>query len=237
MKTSNQSGKYLFSGLMSGMVILSMFISSCAKDDTELTINGTVKVKIVNAASGSAAQDFYLDNTKINSEAVAYSESTSYISANAGNRKGEFRNSGSTSANFTGNVDLVPNEHYTFFYTGKADGSGNSSAVFKDEQTSPSANKAKLRFVNLAEGFASANLLVTGGVTLASNIAFGTASNFSEVDPGILTLQTTLAAGATGSTNLGAFTLVAGKIYTIYTSGSLTGSGQTAVSANILVHN
>lgn len=238
MKTSNQSKKYQFSGLLGGLIIISMLFSSCMKDNTEPLIEGTAKVMIVNAASGSAAQDFYLNNTKVNTEAVAYSQSTSYISTDGGRgRKAEFKNSGSTTANFTGTVDLIPNENYTFFYTGKADGSGNSSAVFRDEQTSPSANKAKLRFVNLAEGFASANLLVTGGASLASNIAFGKASNFSEVTPGVLTLQTSLSTGASGSTNLGVFTLAAGKIYTIYTSGSLTGSAETAVLAKMIVHN
>ena len=238
MKTLNQSGRYLLSGLLGGLIIISMLISSCAKDDTGPILEGTVKLMIVNAASGSAAQDFYLDNTKVNTEAVAYSQSTSYISADAGSsRKAEFKNNGSTTVNFTGFVDLVPNENYTFFYTGKADGSGNSSAVFRDEKTSPSSNKAKLRFVNLAEGFASANLLITGGASLASNIAFGTASEFMEVDPGSLSLQTAIAAGLSGSADLGTFTLVAGKIYTIYTSGSLTGSAGSAVSAKMLAHN
>lgn len=238
MKTSNLSSKNQFSGLLGGFIIISMLFSSCMKDNTEPIIEGTAKVMIVNAASGSVAQDFYLNNAKVNSQTVAYSESTSYISTDAGNsRKAEFRNTGSTTVNFSGYVDLFPNENYTFFYTGKVDGSGNSSAVFKDDNTNPSANKAKLRFVNLAEGFTSANLLVTGGATLASNIAFGTASSFSEIDPATLTLQTGLAVDASGSTNLGVFTLVAGKIYTIYTSGSLTGTAQSAVSAKMLVHN
>ena len=219
-------------------MVLSMLVSSCMKDKGEPTITGTAKVMIVNAASGSTAQDFYLNDSKVNTQALAYSESTSYLSTDAGNsRKAEFRNAGSTTANFTGYVDLYPNENYTFFYTAKVDGSGNSSAVFKDDKASPTANKAKLRFVNLAEGFAVANLLVTGGANLASNVAFGTASDFLEVDPGTLTLQMVLATSASSSANLGAFTLEAGKIYTIYSSGSLIGTGQSSVSAKMIVHN
>ncbi|MFA6944423.1 MAG: DUF4397 domain-containing protein [Pedobacter sp.] len=238
MKTSNQLSKYQFPGLLAGLVAATMLLSSCSKDNNEVIIEGQVKVMIVNAASGSQAQDFYLDNSKVNTEAVAYSQSTSYISTGAGNeRKAEFKNSGSASANFTGYVDLTQNENYTFFYTGKADGSGNSSAVFKDEKASPSANKAKVRFVNLAEGLASANLLVTGGIVFASNVAFGSASNFSEVDPGTFALQTVLTTSTSTSVDLGSFTLQAGKIYTIYTSGSLTGSTQSAISAKLLTHN
>lgn len=239
METSNQFRKYKFSGLLTGLFAAVMLVTSCSKDDDdELVISGEAKVMVVNGASGSQPQDFYLDNAKVNTEAVAYSQSTAYLTTGAGNgRKAEFKNSGSASVNFSGYVDLAPNENYTFFYTGKADGSGNSSAVFKDDKSSPSPNKAKLRFVNLAEGFASANLLVTGGAAFASNVAFGTASNFSEVDPGTFTLQTVLSTSSSTSVNLGSFTLQAGKIYTIYTSGSLTGSAGTAISAKMLVHN
>jgi len=238
MKTYFQTNKYQIPGLFAGLVAATLMFSSCSKDDNELIIHGEAKVMIVNAASGSVAQDFYLDNTKVNSEAVAYSQSSSYISTGAGyGRKAEFKNTGSTNANFNGYVDLNPNENYTFFYTGKADGSGNSSAVFKDDKTAPSGNKAKLRFVNFAEGLASANLLVKGGLVFATNIAFGTSSGFSEVDPGTFALQTVLTTNASTSADLGSFTLQAGKIYTIYTSGSLAGSAQTAISAKMLVHN
>lgn len=238
MKTSVQLNKYQFPGLLTGLVAAIMVLSSCSKDDNEMVIHGEAKVMIVNAASGSQPQDFYLDNTRINTEAVAYSQSTAYITTGAGNeRKAEFRNTGSASANFSAYVNLSPNENYTFFYTGKVDGSGNSSAVFKDDRTAPSANKAKVRFVNLAEGLASANLLVTGGVVFATNVLFGNASNFSEVDPGTFALQTALSTSTSTAVNLGSFTLQAGKIYTIYTSGSLTGSAQTAISAKLITHN
>ncbi len=238
MKTSIQLNKYQFPGLLTGLVAAIMLLSSCSKDDNEMVIQGEAKVMIVNAASGSQPQDFYLDNAKVNTEAVAYSQSTTYITTGAGNeRKAEFRNVGSASANFSAYVNLSPNENYTFFYTGKVDGSGNSSAVFKDDRTAPSGNKAKVRFVNLAEGLASANLLVTGGVVFATNVMFGNASNFSEVDPGTFTLQTALSTNTSTAVNLGSFTLQAGKIYTIYTSGSLTGSAQTAISAKLITHN
>jgi hypothetical protein len=238
MKTLNQLRKNQFSALFTGLLVATIVLESCSKDNNEVIIEGRAKVMIVNAASGSQAQDFYLDNSKVNTEAVAYSQSSTYISTDAGNsRKAEFKNNGNASVNFTGYVDLASNQNYTFFYTGKADGSGNSSAVFKDEQASPSPNKAKLRFVNLAEGLASANLMITGGLVFASNVAFGTASSFSEVNPGTFALQTVLSGSASTSANLGSFTLEAGKIYTIYTSGSLTGSADAAISAKLLTHN
>ncbi|SKB27718.1 DUF4397 domain-containing protein [Daejeonella lutea] len=234
MKALNQLGKIRLVKSLVTLVAVTVFFSACSKDDNDDILSGEAKVMIVNSASGSAAQDFYLDNTKVNAQAVAYSQSTAYIATPAGySRKGEFKNSGSTTANFTGYVDVLPNKSYTFFYTTKADGSGNSSAVFQDETTTSSTTRARVRFVNLASGFNSANFLITGGTTLASNVAFAAASTYNDVDPGTILLQTSLATGGTASANLGSFTLQAGKIYTIYTSGSLTAT----VSAGLITHN
>lgn len=234
MKTFKQLGKIRFVKILMSFIAGAIILSSCSKDDNEDLLSGEAKVKIVNSASGSVAQDFYLDNTKVNAEAVAYSQSTGYIVTPAGyGRKAEFKNSGSTTANFTGYVDIMPNKNYTFFYTTKADGTGSGSAVFSDEITSSSTTKARVRFVNLASGLNSANFLITGGATLASNIAFGAASAYNDIDPGTISLQAALAAGGSTSANLGNFTLQAGKVYTIYTSGSLTAT----VSAGLITHN
>ncbi len=234
MKTLNQLKAIRFVKILMCFIACAVIVSSCSKDDNDAMLSGEAKVMIVNSASGSAAQDFYLDNTKVNAQAVAYSQSTAYISTSAGyGRKGEFRNTGSASANFTGNVDILPGKNYTFFYITKADGTGNSSVVFSDETTSSSTTKARVRFINLAGGLSSANFLITGGSTLASNVAFGAASGYNDVDPGTISVQTALAAGGTASVNLGSFTLQAGKIYTIYTSGSLAAT----VSASLIAHN
>ena len=238
MKTSNQIKTYQMPGMLAGLILLTVLMSACSKNDNEFIIEGEAKVMVVNAASGSEAQDFYIENSKINQEPLAYSQSTAYVTTDAGDsRKAEFKNSANATINFTGYVNLAPNENYTFFYSAKADGSGNSSSVFQDDKTSPSSGKAKLRFVNLAEGLTNANLLIVGGATFASNVAFGSASNFSEVDPGTFNMQTVLTSSTSTFVDLGSFTLVAGKIYTIYTSGSLTGSSQTAISAKVITHN
>lgn len=238
MKTSNQVGNYKFQGILGMLLGLTMVFSSCSKGDNEIMVEGEAKVMIVNSAAGSQPQDFYLNGAKVTSSAVAYSQSTSYITTSAGKeRKAEFKNAGSASANSTSSADLSAGENYTFFYTSNVNGSGNSSLFLKDETTSSSSGKAKVRFVNLAGGLASANLIVSGGATWASNIAFGTASGFSEVNPGTFTLQTALSSSTATTANLGSFTLQAGKIYTIYTSGLLTGSASTAVTAKMLIHN
>ncbi len=208
-------------------------LGSCKKDDNDVILEGEAKVMLVNASESSAPQDFYLDGTKRNPDPVVYNEATAYITTDAGyERKAEFKDAGSASANFTGYIDLLPEKSYTIFYTTLADGTGSSSAAFEDI-TATSTTKAKVRFVNLAGGFASANILVSGGSVLASNIDFGKATtNYVELDPGTIALQTAIS-GTAQPLNIGTFTVAAGKIYTIYTSGSLT----STVSAHMITHN
>jgi hypothetical protein len=234
MKTSNLKRIGRPGILWFAFAALTVIFTSCSKIGNDDVLVGEAKVIIVNAAAGSAAQDFYLENVKINTTAVAYSQPTPYMSAQAGySRKAEFRDSGSATVNFTGYLDILPNRTYTFFFITKADGTGTSSAAFSDETNNPSATKARVRFVNLASGLTAANLLIVGGATIASNVAFGSASDYSDVDPGTLNLQTSLAGEGAASSDLGGFTLQRGKTYTIYTSGSLA----TAVTASLITHN
>lgn len=221
--------------LLAALLAFVVLISSCKDDDPA---EGQAQVMIVNSASGSAAQDFYLDNVKVNSQAVAYSENSGYISTQSGDdRKAEFRNTGSTAVNWTSNVDINAGEKYTFFFTTSSNSSNSNGLVLKDDTAAPSSGKAKVRFVNLAQGYLTANLLITGGAAWASNTVFGTASDFMNVDPGTYSLQTNFSSNITSTANLGNFTLQAGKIYTIYTRGVLSGTASSAVAASIIVHN
>ncbi|HEY0670180.1 MAG TPA: DUF4397 domain-containing protein [Sphingobacteriaceae bacterium] len=223
--------------LLAAFLAFVVLISSCNDDDP---IEGQAEVMIVNSASGSAAQDFYLDDTKVNAQAVAYSQNSGYISTQSGdNRKAEFKNTGTTTVNWSSNVDIDAGEKYTFFFTNSSSASSttNSGLMLEDDTTPPPSGKARVRFVNLAQGYTAANLLVIGGATWATNTTFGTASGFMNIDPGTYSLQTNLASNLTGTVSLGNFTLQAGKIYTIYTRGVLNGSASTAVGASLIVHN
>lgn len=234
MKTLNLFWGSTSKMLLTGALAASVIFSACNKnDDEELILEGEVKVKVVNAAPNSAPQDFYLNDTKVTSNAVAYNQATGYMTSNAGyGVKAEFKSENSATVNFTGRLDLLPNENYTFFYTTQADGSGAASAAFRDDQN-PSQSRAKVRFVNLAIGLPGANFLVNGGASLASNVPFGSSSTYFEIDPGTLNLQTSLAGSSSAAIPVGQFALQAGKIYTIYTSGSLT----TLVEAHLITHN
>lgn len=192
--------------------------TSCNKDNVNGSASLNAKVKIVNAVDGSASQDLYLDNVKLDASAVAYGQSSDYLTEKSGNHAAKFTDSGSTTANTSFNVSLQADSSYTIYYT--SNGSVTSSIITTDNLTAPAANMAKVRFVNLSNA-------VTGNVDfglsatskLVTNLAARTVSAYSQIATGA-----TFYLYSTGSINamltIPATTIQAGKIYTIYISGS-----------------
>jgi hypothetical protein len=215
MKTSKKL-RQTYGGLLVAFAVVAGF-SSC-KSDAQIT--GDAYVRIINSSESAPPQDFYLDSTKINSAAVAYGQNTNYVTTTSGDRKARFKTAGTTTVNSSSNVGIHAGNYYTVYYTGGT--SSNANYITEDNMIAPAAGKAKVRFVHLSSAAASSiDLTIQGGQKIVSNLAYKTASTYQEVDAA--TSFQLFAAGSTATalniTNLG---LQAGKIYTIYFSGSTT---------------
>ncbi|TDQ08355.1 DUF4397 domain-containing protein [Pedobacter metabolipauper] len=213
----------LFKKMLTGAAVLALttVLFSCKKDDVDET--GSANVKIVNASSTSSAQSFYLAGNVVVQGGLSFgSSSPDYIVTNSGNRlELQFRNEGSSSAYAAGNFSLDRGGYYTVFLAG--DGQSARVKVYPDDLSAAASGKAKVRFIHLSNA-APANIDIRSGATtnLVSNLALDNASNYVSIDPGVLSLQV-YAAGQSNS--LGNFDLTqfaAGKIYTVYITGSTT---------------
>jgi hypothetical protein len=223
MKTKiSNNGKYLFA-LLLGLVVI---LPSCKKNDSDTDVNANVM--LVNSFEGSAAQDLYLNSTKVNSQAVAYGQSSGYISTTSGDKVVELKNTGSTSVNTASTANLEGGKYYTFFYSGS--GSSSSSTKTEDDMTPPPSGKCKVRYVNLNSTGSSNVDFSLNGAKLGSALTFKSASSFSVLDPGAYTFKVMTAGTSTLLFDL-PVTLQAGKIYTIWASGN------TVLSSHIITHN
>ena len=206
------------------------FASSCSKDD-DTSANGTANVMIVNSVEGSTAQDFYLDDAKVNSQAVASGQTNGYFTVNAGNHKADFKSSNSATVNATSNLNFQSGKYYTIYYTGSS--SSGSTFTTEDDLTTPAANMVKVRFVHLSSAAASAiDVGVTGGTKLVTSLVYKTASAYYSVAP-LTNFQVFAAGSATSSLTLGNLGLQAGKIYTVYVSGNTTAT----ITYRVIVNN
>ena len=192
-------------------IVLSFALSSCTKDGSVDTKNSYLLV--TNAAEASVAQDFYSDSTRLTTS-LAYGSSSAFLPTSSGSHLGRFKNSGTTIVNTSFNMVIEGADSYNVFYI-----DGGSYAIFPNDRSAPQSGKARVRFINLSTALTTnIDLVASGGAVLASNLAFKSASDFTDIDP-----STSITVNATGSASsilsIPA-TFQAGHGYTVYISGA-----------------
>lgn len=225
--------KSIFRTLLTGTAILTFatLITSCKKNDVDES--GSANVKVVNAAPSSSAQSFFLANNTVVDGGLDFGDATDYIAANSGkNLEAQFRNAGTTTAYGTGKFDLDNGHYYTVYLVG--DGQNSRVKLFEDDLSSPASGQAKVKFIHLSDA-APANIDIKNGAgeNLAVNLARDNSSAYLNVAPGILRLQVTATGSPTSIANFDLSAFTAGKIYTVYVTGSSTAN----INVTQIVHN
>lgn len=203
---------------LSFILLATVSLTSCDKNDDENVDADSASVRITNAVEGSLSQEVYIGGTKLNTSAVAYGQTSNYIETASGDNKTvQFRNAGSSSANVSFNVDLDDDKRYNLFYTGSAD--AKSYVVAENDTKAPSSGKAKVRFIHLASAVnSSVDLGLSATNKLFTDVAYKAVTAYKEVDANAkMFLYAAGAADATLDLNTN---VQAGKIYTVYVSGS-----------------
>ncbi|MGZ3832857.1 MAG: DUF4397 domain-containing protein, partial [Mucilaginibacter sp.] len=118
--------------------LCALAFSACnKKDNGSATLSANVRV--TNSSQASVPQDFFMDSNKITASAVAYGQSTDYMTTSVGNRQAAFKNSGTTTVNTSFNVSLQAGKYYSVFYA-----DGNSYTAVQDDRTTPQSGKARV---------------------------------------------------------------------------------------------
>ncbi len=208
-------------------------LASCTKDNPEPEVQtGEVKIQFVNAFQGSPSQDFYTNNTRLGTTAVAYGQSSGYLTSNSSNYTFYFKDTGTSTVSAGIQGQLSIGGSYTFFYVMDSDGS-KAAVAYQDDMTAPAAGKARVRFVHLNSFIANTVPLtvgVVGATALNTNLKLGTASVYFEVNA-----NSSLVISGNGITSatVDGSSIASGKIYTIW----IGGTSQTNLTANILTQN
>ncbi|MES2375151.1 MAG: DUF4397 domain-containing protein [Bacteroidota bacterium] len=222
--TSYRTPKTLLS--LIALFLLTVCIASCGKSDNG-SVGLSAYVTAVNSAEASAPQDAYVDNNKLNSSAMAYTQATAYVAVKTGDHQVQFKTAGTTTVNNTSSLSTEGNNYYTVFYT-----EDKSTVTTHDEHTAPSSGKARVRFINLSSAVASnVDFGLAAGSKIVSGLAYKVASAYYDVDA-----ATTFSLYAAGSSTVMLSipaTIQAGHIYTIYVSGAT----QATVTYHVLVQN
>ncbi len=194
------------------MAMVTVCLVSCSKNNGQVAVSAYVMA--TNAAQASAPQDFYADNTKLNGSAIAYTQSTSYISIGSGSHQGQFKTSTTTNVNTAFSLSFAPGGYYTVFYT-----DDNTATTYQDDRTAPQSGNARVRFINVSSALTSnVDFANSTGSKIVSGLAYKAASAYNDVSSSS-TFTLSASGSATVLLNI-ASSLQAGHIYTIFISGA-----------------
>jgi hypothetical protein len=148
----------------------------------------TAQIRIAHLSPDTPGVDVYVDGKRA-LDNVGFSAISDYNQVPAGPHRLELRPSGATATSLpvlAASQTLEAGRAYTA--AGIGDRAHLQGVVFVDDLTPPPAGQAKVRFIHAAVGTGSVDVLDSAGKTLFTNAAFGRASAYSTLAPGMYTL-------------------------------------------------
>lgn len=211
-------------------VLTVMSFSACEKNTIDPS--GSFNLKVVNAAQDVPAQSFTIAGEKIISGGLGFTDASAYIPYSSGKRLVcEFKNESNDILSAKGELWTADGANFTAYLAGQ--GSSLRVKFFEDDLSVPNGGKVKVKFIHLSDAAPSDLAVKSNGENLVNNLSRNTESSYKYVNPGNLSI--TVVGNAQGRT-IGTFDLtglVAGKIYTLY----LTGSTDATIKLNKVLHN
>lgn len=215
---------------------LAVSVTSC-KDDEEETPAPSVdksSVMVTHASPDAPGVDLLVDNTKVNSAALTFPNSTGYLSVNSGTRNIKVNVAGTSTTVINADLPLVKNVSYSIFAVNTV--ASIEPLVIEDDLSAPATGNAHVRFIHLSPDAPAVDIAVDGGAVVFPDVTFKEYSDFTPLPAGTYDLEVRVAGTTTVALDLDPIVVEAGKIYTVFARGLLTGTGNQALSAQIIVN-
>ena len=213
------------------VILAGIGLSSCKKDGDLAPVIKQAGLNTINASSNTI--NVYQNGTRLNNlGSIGIGGQSSYFSVAAGIQQYQLKKAGPDSPEYLISdlsLDLDSGKSYSLFVAGET-----ADKVFKitDASFTPVDGKAMVRFINTLPG--TTNLDVTIGSLNFSNTAFKAPNPFTNVNSGANSLKIYQAGSATPIIDQ-TITLTAGTYYTLFTTGTLTGTGADKLTARMII--
>ena len=212
-----------------------MFIG-CSEDESPVTPTtpSNSLVKVIHASPDAPGVDLLVDNTVAGTN-LTFPNNTGYLTVNSGTRNVKVNVTGTQTTVIEANVDFMQNKNYSVFAVNSV--ANIEPLLIEDDLTAPAQGKAHVRFIHLSPDAPAVDITLTDGTVVFGNKSFKEFTAFTPLDAGTYALQVRVAGTSTVALDLGNITVESGKIYTVFAKGFLTGVGQQALGAQIIVNN
>lgn len=225
------------------LAVFAVFATGCGTDHA--------KVRFVHASPGSPDAgpvnvDVAVDGKTVVTDLAfgGVSPATDYLSVEAGNRRVEVRNTGTTTDLINSTVDFASQKTYTFLVSGKASDDNIAALLKTDDNSAPSAGNVKLRVIHDAPDGPPSDPTrvdhidiyvvapatdITNITPTISNLAYQQASQYLNVTPANNEIIVTDSTDSSKTRIIDqTLTLTAGQIRTLVTVDEPDGSTMSA---------
>jgi len=228
--------KYL---AMAALAALSVGLLAGCGDDDDNNSNPVApstqsRVMAIHASPDAPAVDLLVDGAVAGS-GLGYPSNTGYLSVDSGTRNFKVNVAGTTTTVIDANLPVSVGVNYSVFANGPVASIG--ALVVTDDLTAPVVGKAHVRFVHLSPDAPAVDVAVAGGPVVFADQSFQEYTAFAPVDAGTYDFEVRPTGTSTVALAVPGVTLQAGKIYTIFARGFLSGSGAQALGAQIILNN
>lgn len=213
-------------------------LSSCLKENDHDYPQQSVlsALTVINAVPDAPAFDFVLDRQPVYPQNRAYTEHIPYFILNTGTYSASFYEFQThTKPMYNTSIILKTGKYQSLFLAGtQADSL--TSLLIEDNLTLPSAEKAKLRFINLSPDAGQLDFALVTDSLFASKKDFKDYTDFHEIPAG--EYQASLKSSLGTKVNHGfKLKLTPGKIYTIWARGLVgTSVEEQRFEEGLIVH-
>ncbi len=215
-------------GLLVLITLLACF-ASCKQIDADLppVLPPTSVINVVNATADTI--NTFQNGTRFNATSSFYpGGSLGYLAVTAGEQQYQIKKAGTPNVLLSLPLTLDTDKAYSFFIAGNS-----ADRAFLINDVFLANNDVEIRFVN-ASPDRSFDIKIADNFSFA-NRAFKSATNFVTMTAGKNRYELYEAGGSTILAQ-GDLTLTAGRVYTFYTKGTATGTGEGAFGVKLIAN-
>jgi rhodanese-related sulfurtransferase len=196
---------------------------------------GVAKVMTIHASPDAPGVDLLIDLVPVNSSALEYPDNTPYLDVAPGMRNIKVNVSGTQTTVIEADIDFTTMMDYSIFAVDEV--AQIFAILTEDDLTAPDPGNAHVRFVHLSPDAPSVDITLSDGTMLFEDYSFIDYSDFAAFPADTYHLQARLHGTETVVLDLPGITLLDGVVYTVFARGFVSGSGDQALGAEIIVNN
>ncbi|MFD0764080.1 DUF4397 domain-containing protein [Mucilaginibacter lutimaris] len=241
MAKNNKSGILLGLGLFIMGVMIIPMLASCSKTGVSGGSGQNARLQIVNLSPDIQPFNLYAFFIKQSAASYYYPNPSGYFLVNTIDTPFQIRTSVTTNGINPTNLltlpgSLKPGVPYTWFVTGLKADSSLTSIVTVDTAGAPPNGRGKVRFVNASPTAINMNLTLNDTAAF-KNIPYKTVTDYIEVTAGNYDFNVVAtSAPKTVLAPVNKYTVLDGKLYTVYFYGLSNSTDSAKYSANILLN-